>query len=199
MQLTAEQPQNSQYYSLFPSNKSYSRKEYKLACGTLTAASKLPLPKTQTPAPSCIVSRLITVTSERIKRLPAERLLPASKNSAEKSNTCAVVHCFPFNKSYFRKESNACRRSICRQTQTFLGVVALYVSKGTLGFAFRNGRCPQNVKGIYLSIKIRFKNQRKPLPFMLTKQTKRSNCPALGTNCSLFFYQSSRTSVFTSE
>ena len=148
MQLTAEQPQNSQYYSLFPSNKSYSRKEYKLACGTLTAASKLPLPKTQTPAPSTSVSRLIKVTSERIY---------------------------------------TCLRSICRQTQTFLGVVALYVSKGTLGFAFRNGRCPQNVKGIYLSIKIRFKNQRKPLPNMLTKQTKRSNCPTLGTNCSLFF------------
>lgn len=40
MQLTAEQPQNSQYYSLFPSNKSYSRKEYKLACGTSAARFK---------------------------------------------------------------------------------------------------------------------------------------------------------------
>ena len=76
MQLTAEQPQNSQYYSLFPSNKSYSRKEYKLACGTLTAASKLPLPKTQTLVPSCIVSRLIKVISERNMGLPAEYLPP---------------------------------------------------------------------------------------------------------------------------
>lgn len=161
MQLTAEQPQNSQYYSLFPSNKSYSRKEYKLACGTSAA---------------------------RFKKFRRKVKLLRAVNIS-----------FPSNKSYFRKEYIlACVVSAAKRKLSL--ELSLYTfQRARLALPSAMVAVPKNVKGIYLSIKIRFKNQRKPLPNMLTKQTKRSNCPALGTNCSLFFYQSSLTSVFTSE